>query len=57
MMRSLSRLCLGIESWRSDADEAVELGAGVYRKSYVSSVMYKYVVAVPVRLVATYGRF
>jgi hypothetical protein len=48
MMRGLSRLCLGIEGWRSDADEAVVLGAGVDRKSYVSSVMYKYVVAVPV---------
>ncbi|MGO9157104.1 adenylate/guanylate cyclase domain-containing protein [Mycobacterium sp.] len=48
MMRGLSRLCLGIEGWHSDADEAVVLGAGVDRKSYVSAVMYKYVVAVPV---------
>ena len=48
MMRGLSRLCLGIDGWRSDANEAVVLGAGVDRKSYVSAVMYKYIVAVPV---------
>ena len=48
MMRGLSRLCLGIVGWRSDADDAVVLGAGVDRKSHVSAVMYKYVVAVPV---------
>ncbi len=48
MMRGMSRLCLGIEGWASDADEAVVLGAEVDRKSYVSAVMYKYVVAVPV---------
>ncbi|EHB54944.1 adenylate/guanylate cyclase [Mycolicibacterium rhodesiae JS60] len=48
MMRGLSRLCLGIEGWRSDANEAVALAAEADRRSYVSAVMYKYVVAVPV---------
>ena len=48
MMRGLSRLCLGIEGWRTDSDEAIALGARVDRKSYVSAVMYKYIVAVPV---------
>jgi hypothetical protein len=48
MMRGLCRLCLGIEGWRSDGEEAVGLSAGADRKSYVSAVLYKYIVSVPV---------
>ncbi len=48
MMRGMSRLCLGLEGWRSDGDEAVAVGARIDPKSYVSAVMYKYIVAIPV---------
>ena len=48
MMRGMSRLCLGLQGWRSDGDEAVVVGARIDPKSYVSAVMYKYIVAIPV---------
>ena len=48
MMRGVARLCLGIEGWRADGDEAMAIGARVDRRSYVSAVMFKYIVAVPV---------
>ena len=47
-MRGFNRLCLGIEGWRSDADEAITLAATVDPKTYLSAVMYKYVLAVPI---------
>lgn len=47
-MRGFNRLCLGIEGWRSDADEAITLAASVDPTTHVSAVMYKYVLAVPI---------
>ena len=48
MMRGMARLCLGVEGWRTDGDEAIEIAARVDRRAFVSAVMYKYIVAVPV---------
>ncbi len=47
-MRGLARLCLGIDGWRSDGDAAIAMASGRDPTSHVSSIMYKYVVAIPV---------
>ncbi len=46
--RGLTRLCLGIQGWRSDFDEAVRLAASFTPMSHAGAILYKYVVAVPV---------
>jgi adenylate cyclase len=46
--RGLTRLCLGIQGWRSDFDEAVRLAASSTPMSHAGAILYKYVVAVPV---------
>ena len=38
----------GIEGWRTDGDEAIAIAARGDRRSFVSAIMYKYIVAVPV---------
>ena len=48
MMRGMARLCLGVEGWRTDGDEAIAIAARGDRRSFVSAIMYKYIVAVPV---------
>ena len=48
MMRGMSRLCLGMAGWRADANRAVSVGAQIDRASFVSAVMYKYILAIPI---------
>ncbi len=52
MMRGTARLCLGIEGWRTDYDDAVAMGARADQRTFVSAVMYKYIVAVPIGALA-----
>jgi adenylate cyclase len=47
-MRGLARLCLGIQGWRSDFDEAIRVAASVAPTGHVAAILVKYVVAVPV---------
>ncbi|MGP4053481.1 ATP-binding protein [Mycobacterium sp. 4D054] len=47
-MRGLYRLCLGIDGWRTDGDAAIALSRHLDPTSRVSSVLYKYILAVPV---------
>jgi adenylate cyclase len=47
-MRGLARLCLGIQGWQADFDNAVGLAASVDATSHVAAIMFNYVVAVPV---------
>ena len=47
-MRGLARLCLGIQGWRSDFDEAISVTASVAPTGHVGAILVKYVVAVPV---------
>jgi adenylate cyclase len=47
-MRGFTRLCLGINGWRSDADAAIAMAALVDPTSHVGAVMYKYLLAIPV---------
>jgi class 3 adenylate cyclase len=46
--RGLTRLCLGIQGWKSDFDVAVRLAASYTPMSHAGAILYKYVVAVPV---------
>ena len=47
-MRGLYRLCLGVEGWRSDGDAAITMARELDPTSRVSSLMYKYILSVPV---------
>jgi adenylate cyclase len=52
MMRGTARLCLGIEGWRTDYDDAVAMGVRADQRTFVSAVMYRYIVAVPIGALA-----
>jgi class 3 adenylate cyclase len=45
--RGVIRLCLGMTGWRSDADVAVAMAAGIDPTGHVRAIMYKYVLAIP----------
>jgi hypothetical protein len=47
-MRGLTRLCLGINGWRSDVDAAISMASPLHPTSYVTAIMYKYIVAIPI---------
>ncbi|MGE2834639.1 adenylate/guanylate cyclase domain-containing protein [Mycobacterium sp. SMC-4] len=47
-MRGLYRLCAGVQGWRADGDTAIAMSAGLDPTSRVSSVLYKYILSVPV---------
>ncbi|MCV7062091.1 ATP-binding protein [Mycolicibacterium vaccae] len=47
-MRGLYRLCLGMHGWRSDADTAIRMARGLDPMNHIISVVYKYILAVPV---------
>jgi adenylate cyclase len=47
-MRGFTRLCLGINGWRSDADAAIVMAAARDPISHVGAIMYKYVLAIPI---------
>jgi len=51
-MRCLIRLCLGIDGWRSDADAAITMAAALAPKNLVAAIFYKYIVAIPVGVLA-----
>ncbi|MGA5466386.1 ATP-binding protein [Mycobacterium sp. NPDC050041] len=46
-MRGLYRLCLGVKGWRADGDAGVAMARGLDPTSRVSSILYKYILAVP----------
>ncbi|KRE28509.1 hypothetical protein ASG82_07300 [Mycobacterium sp. Soil538] len=50
-MRASARCALGIAGWRSDFDEAMDI-ARVDPTTYVSTVMFKYLLGVPIGAVA-----
>ncbi|KWX65678.1 hypothetical protein ASJ79_07650 [Mycobacterium sp. NAZ190054] len=47
-MRGLYRLCLGVDGWRSDGDAAIAMAHDLDPTSRVSSVLYKYILSIPV---------
>jgi adenylate cyclase len=40
--RAANRLCLGIQGWRADFDDAIAMGRPIDDTSYTTAVMYKY---------------
>jgi adenylate cyclase len=47
-LRGVDRMCLGIPGWRTDADAAIAMAEPLDPTSHVMSLMWKYIVAIPI---------
>jgi adenylate cyclase len=45
--KSVAKMCLGIDGWQADADAAIAIAAPIDPTSHVSTIMWKYVHAIP----------